>query len=168
MRQAVLTALTLVLLSFGASSASAEWEPEGALRGYLQVETGAPESRVGGGGIVDLWKSYGAFRIGFALGLGAVTSDNDDATSVYAPAAMSLGVGHDFGVVGLSLTARVGAYASATNSGLGGGGYLSGGAGIDFGIGERLGIEIGAEYWVLYGSETRRFVVPEIALRWSV
>lgn len=165
------SALLFALLVAGVPSAAhADWEPDGSVASQLHFELGGPGER-GGAILVDLWESYGLFRLGLAAGVGVLTGSGDEGESnrVFAPMGLSLGLAAMSPAgVGGSATLRAGPWGGATNDGLKGGFWLSVGGSLDLRWGERLVIAFLVDYWLIAGAgEVRSTLAPGAALRWT-
>jgi len=161
----------LLLLALGAtaSSARADWEPDGSITGQLHLELGDQGER-GGTLLVDLWKRIRFARIGVAFGLGALTggADAGESNRAFAPVGLSLGITGMGSHVGGSLTVRAGPWGGATNDGLQGGVFVSAGGSFDVRWGDRLAVSLVVDLWLIAGAgETRTTVAPGLALRWT-
>lgn len=165
-RSALLFALLFAAVP---SAARADWEPDGSVAAQLHFELGGPGER-GGTLLVDLWETYGAFRLGLAAGVGVLTgSDEGESNRAFAPLGLSLGLaGMSASGVGGSATLRAGPWGGATNEGLKGGFWLSAGASLDLRWGERLVVAFLVDYWLIAGAgEVRSTIAPGVALRWT-
>jgi len=166
---------SLVAAAVQPAIAQADWEPDGSVAGQLHFELGGPGER-GGTILVDLWESWGAFRLGLAAGVGVLTGSNDEGESnrVFAPVGLTLGfVGtvptRRGGRLGVSGILRVGPWGGATNDGLRGGFWLSVGGSLDLPWGDRLVVSILADYWLIVGNgAVRSTLAPGVALRWTL
>ena len=169
MQRRLLKASLAALIGLGiTTSASAQWRPSGDLTGFLLVERGGEEPRVGGGLLVDLYERFGALRLGFGLGMAASTSDNDNVNRIFAPVGAYVGVGSTDSRIGLHAHLRGGFWAGATNIGLRAGPWLGGGAMMDVALDGSLRLGLGFEYWMFFGDGPRRdMFTPTISLRWS-
>ncbi len=159
----------LVAAGVQPATARADWEPDGSVAGQLHLELGGPGER-GGTILVDLWESWGAFRLGLAAGVGVLTgSDEGESNRAFAPVGLSLGAaGMSFVGVGGSVTLRAGPWGGATNDGLRGGFWMSAGASLDLQWGERLVIAFVLDYWLIVGNgDVRSTLAPGAALRWA-
>lgn len=166
----VLTAFLAAVLAFAAAPARADWTPSGALGATLLIDVeSSGDARLGGAATVDLYKSIGIFRIGFATGLGALTRGNDEDNRVFAPLglSMALRLPPGDGRIGVHGTARVGVWGGADFDGLVGGGFVTAGLTLDIRFRGGLELGLGADLWALFGGEQRTFVAPVLALRWN-
>lgn len=161
---------SLVAAAFQPAVAQADWEPDGSVAGQLHLELGGPGER-GGTILVDLWESWGAFRLGLAAGVGVLTGSPDEGESnrVFAPLGLTLGLsGMSAAGVGGSATLRAGPWGGATNDGLRGGFWLSVGGSLDLRWGERLVVAFLLDYWLIVGNgDVRSTLAPGVALRWT-
>jgi len=155
--------MALALLS-AASPARAEWRPSGSATAGALIRQGD----LGFGGLVDLWHPVGVLRVGGAMGLGTLTSDNDDRTRIFMPLGASLAVVVHGPRVGFSARARAGLWGGALNIGLRAGAWLSGGATFDVWLDTTVAVTVGADVWVLLGPDDAVVVVPGIGLTWTL
>jgi len=169
-------AASLALLALAAPAAAqegvrhtpADWEPSGSIRGFLLWEPGEDERRLGGGTMVDLHQRFGPATVGLAIGIGAITSDNDDVNRIFAPIGATVGIGFLPDPVGVHAYVRAGFWGGATNLGLRGGAWLSGGARFDVALGERIALGVDVEVWRLWGELERFLVSPGLSLVWHM
>lgn len=169
MRSSRFALVFLVALGASASTARADWSPDGSVAAQLHFELGDQGER-GGTLVVDLWQRYGLFRLGLAAGVGALTGGGDagESNRAFAPIGLSLGLAGMGEIVGGSVTLRGGPWGGATNDGLKGGVFMSLGASLDLRWGERLVVSFLADYWLIAGAgEVRSTLAPGIALRWT-
>jgi len=151
-----------------ASPTSAQWSPDGALTGLAQIEVGSEERRVGGGLLVDVLQGWGAFRLGFSAGIGALTSGNDEVNRIFAPLGVAMGLASsEEATVGVVALARAGLWAGADKAGLRGGGWIGGGAQLAIRFDPRLQLGAGVDLWLLTGERSRTLIVPTLSLRWT-
>lgn len=161
----------VLLVALGAlpRSAHADWSPDGSVAAQLHLELGDQGER-GGTLVVDLWESFGVFRLGLAAGVGALTggADAGESNRAFAPLGLSLGVAGMGSRVGGSLTVRAGPWGGATNEGLQGGFFTSVGGSLDLRWGERLSVSFLMDFWLIAGAgEFRSTLAPGLALRWT-
>lgn len=170
MRPSRYALLFAALVGTAPATALADWEPDGSVAGQAHFELGGPGER-GGTILVDLWESFGVFRLGFAAGIGVLTGSPDagEANRAFAPLGLSLGLaGMGAAGVGGSVTLRAGPWGGATNEGLKGGFWMSAGASLDLRWGERLVVAFLVDYWLIAGNgEVRSTIAPGAALRWT-
>lgn len=162
-------ALAFLTIFASAEVARADWDPDGSIAAQLHFELGDQGER-GGTLLVDLWQPYGAFRLGLAAGVGALTGGADDGESnrAFAPIGLSLGLAGMGERVGGSVTLRAGPWGGATNDGLNGGVFLSAGASFDLRWGDQLAISLVTDFWLIAGAgEVRTTLAPGLALRWT-
>jgi len=136
----------------------------GALSGQVLVE---PGGHVGGGLLLDVLEPLGVVRLGFAMGVTAIPSDNSDGR-VYVPLLLSAGLvlGHEGLSLGLRL--RGGAWAGAVKSGLAGGGMLMAGAHLRYGSDERVTFTLGVDLVREWGHGDRTFWAPTLGIAWAL
>ncbi|MBO6934026.1 MAG: hypothetical protein JJ863_03600 [Deltaproteobacteria bacterium] len=169
MRSSSFALVLLVALGASASTAHADWNPDGSVAAQLHFELGDQGER-GGTILVDLWKRFDLFRIGLAAGVGALTggADAGESNRAFAPIGLTLGIAGIGDYVGGSLTVRAGPWGGATNDGLKGGLFVSVGGSLDIRWGERLAVAFVLDYWLIMGAgETRSTLAPGVALRWT-
>lgn len=121
----------------------------------------------GGQVLVDLLPYGRDLRLGGAVGLGAVTSSDDDRSRLFAPIAVAMGVTLDGPALRLDLRARVGAWAGATNDGLRAGLYVGGHLGIGPRLSRTTALLIGVEFAGLALERPAAFVSPVLVLSWT-
>lgn len=165
MKRAALTALlwTAVL---GTAHADGPWRPSGAVSALMPIDL--EDRGLGGGLLLDFWQPVGAFQFGFSAGLTALTSDNPDASAIVTPLAATVGIGSAPRPVGVRAYVRGGVWAGATDSGLRGGGLLSGGAALDIRLDDTLALGIAVEAWRTWGKLDRLMIAPSLSLVWRL
>jgi hypothetical protein len=163
--KATFCAAALACCLFSAD-ARAEWEPAGAISTGLHIDLAGEGTRLGGVVLVDIYKPIGAFRLGFATGLGALSRGEEEENRIYAPLGLSLAYRIGGERVGGHITARAGVFGGADFEGLVGGAFVTGGASLDIRFGT-LALALGVDYWALFGSGSRSLVTPMVSLRWN-
>ena len=160
-----LAALALLLTgAWAPETAHAEVEPAGALTSSLLLA----EDSWGGALLADVTAPIGVLRVGGAIGIGALTSDDDARSRVYMPLAVSLGLVARTGVgLWLDLRARAGAWAGATNQGLAAGFWLAAGGYLAYALGPGVAIGAGLEGRFLLGHGDTIAIAPGLTLAWT-
>ncbi|NCQ61959.1 MAG: hypothetical protein GW913_14980 [Myxococcales bacterium] len=163
-RIALVSALVVVALTSLPRAARADVLPAGALGAQVLIE---PGGHVGGGLLLDVLQPLGMLRLGFAMGVTAIPSDNSDGR-VYVPllASGALVLGHEG--VSLALRLRGGAWAGAVKSGLAGGGMLMAGVHLRYGTDERVAFTLGVDLVREWGHGDRVFWAPTLGLAWAL
>lgn len=164
--KATLCAAALTCCFLSVSEVRADWEPAGAISAGLPISVGGETTRVGGLVLVDLYKPFGDFRLGFAAGVGVLSRGEDEDSRLYAPLGLSLAYRLGGERIGVHITARAGVFGGADYEGLIGGAFVSGGASLDIRFGT-LALALGVDYWALFGSGSRSLITPMISLRWN-
>jgi hypothetical protein len=154
-------ALALVLALSIPSLARAE-DPAGAVAASALIAG----SDYGAAATADLWIPTGVFRIGGALGLAAISSDDADRSRVFLPFGASLAVALRSGEIGGRFILRGGGWAGAINQGIAAGGWVSGAAYLDYWFSENVSIAIGLDVWGLLGHGDRVAFLPGISVAW--
>lgn len=156
-------ALVPVLSLFAARSAAAQ-PLGGALTGVGLL--GSEEH--GGAGLVDLYAEFGALRLGGGFGVAAVSDAADTHSRVFAPFGFSAALlfGSRRGAA-IELRGRFGAWAGATDTGLGSGVWGSAGAWLRIGLGARAGILFGLDAWFQSAVATPVYFAPGIGFGWT-
>ncbi len=165
MRRAALTVLVWTA-TLGTAHADGPWRPSGAISALMPIDL--EDGGVGGGLLVDLWESLGAFQIGFAAGLAALTSDNPNASAIVTPLAATVGIGSRPHPISVHAYVRGGVWGGATNSGLRGGAFVAGGVALDVRLDDVLGLGIGGEVWRTWGALDRLMLAPTLSLVWRL
>ncbi len=155
------------------TSARAQPIPAGALSGHalftFSQREGTDITDQGYGGLLmaDVTYALGAFRIGGAIGVGAVTSEADEASRVLMPLAVSLGaVWRPSESLWLDARGRVGMWAGATNQGLAAGPLLSIGAFLGWAFGDNVAVGPVFDAFFAFGSGDTIAVAPGLSLVW--
>ncbi len=161
-------ATLLVASAVWGSSAHAQWEPSGSVSAQVLFEVGTEETRRGGGILVDVWEPFGLFQLGLAVGISAISSDNDDTSQILTPLGLTLGIGTRGKTVGFRVAVRGGMWGGATKSGLEAGGWLSAGAGLDLALDDTVSLGVALDYWRLWGNVDRDVIVPALQLVWRL
>lgn len=160
----VVAAFAAAVAALSAPAAEAQIRPEGALDAQVLLAGNA----WGGALTVDVWQPVvGPLRLGGVIGVGALTSDDDDRSRVLMPvgASVSLRFGDDrkpFAEIRL----RGGAWGGATNQGLAVGGWLAGGGYVGYALGPNVALGAGISAWWLLGHGRIFAVAPGITLAW--
>jgi len=139
-------------------------EPAGAVSGQLLFA----DEAWGGALVADVTVPVGVLRVGGALGVAAVTSDDDARSRVAMPGGLSLALVVPTGsALWLDVRARAGVWGGATNQGLTAGPWLSGGAFVGYVFGPRVAVGVGVEAWFLGGQGDTFAASPGITLTWT-
>jgi hypothetical protein len=164
---------TLSLALVPASPAHAEPRAAGALTSGLLVLSGPPAGgrrALGGGLAVDLWRAFGALRLGMYTGL-QIVGGTDSQALVFTPIAGSLAIALDAERTSFEVRIRAGGYAGAAHDrAFIGGVYLGTGVFLDFSISPHACIGIGGELHLLIGSnnstevDSRAYFSPSVTL----
>lgn len=157
----------------GAPIARADERASGALTSGLLVLSGSDAGgrRAFGGGLaVDLWRSFGALRLGMYTGL-QIVGGTDSQALVFTPLASSLAVVLDAERTSFEVRIRAGGYAGAAHDrAFLGGLYLGTGVFLNFALSDHAALGIGGELHLLIGSnqsrdvDSRAFFSPSITL----
>ncbi len=156
-------ALAWAAAALAVTPARAEVRPEGAVDAVGLVAADA----FGGAATVDLWAPAGPLRLGGVLGLGALTSGDDQRSRVLMPVGASVGLvfGGDRRPF-FDLRLRAGAWAGATSQGLRVGGWLAGGAYFGYALGPNVSLGAGVSAWLLAGHGHIVAVAPGLTFAW--
>jgi hypothetical protein len=122
------------------------------------------DGRYGGAVLAELWAMRGTLRVGGAVGLGALSGNDDASSRVLTPFALSLALmpsGEQSGFVGI---ARLGGYVGAEQGGFIGGGFGSCAAGYGFSLGEGASLRVLADVWGVIGKRGSVFFGPAVGL----
>lgn len=159
-----LLGLALALLALpGVARAEGPFDA-GALSARVLLE---PGGQVGGGLLLDVLEPVGMLRLGFAMGITAIPSDNSDGR-VYVPLLLSGAVVFGHEGLSLSLRARAGAWAGAIKSGLAAGGMAMAGAHLRYGRDARVSFTLGVDVVREWGHSDRTFIAPSLGLAWAL
>lgn len=140
-------------------------DPVGAVQGHFFA---SPAPDVGGGLSADLWFPIGIFRIGGFLGVGAVPSPNDAYNRIFMPVGASLALEIGGETIGVSLRARGGMWAGATQAvKITAGGFVGGGAWLLFRLSETVNLSVGMDVWGLFGDGETALFAPGVGLSWN-
>ncbi|RLB56855.1 MAG: hypothetical protein DRJ42_01985 [Deltaproteobacteria bacterium] len=170
---ALLTAL--VLLVAGASTAQAQSMAAGALSAQALVAstntvdadgTDSTDAGYGGMFLADVTMPLGLFRVGGAMGLGAITSSVDAVSRVFMPLTVSLGLVYRPSKLWLDLRARAGLWAGVTNQGLSAGPLVSFGAFIGYAFGPTVAVGPTIDALFVFGHGDTIAVAPGLSLVW--
>jgi hypothetical protein len=157
-------AVVAFALSASAATAHAEGQPSGAVTGHALFS----DQAWGGALVVDVTAPFGALRVGGALAVAALTSDDDARSRVAMPAGLSLHlVVPTASAWWLDVRARAGLWGGATSQGLRAGAWLAGGGFVGFVLGPTVAVAAGAELWFLGGQGDTFGVAPGISLTWT-
>lgn len=170
---APLCVLSLLLVVASSSRTRADWQPSGRLSVPLHMDFQGEELRLGSGIQLDLHQLAGPLGVGFVAGVHSLTLGDDDDNRVFAPLGLSLSLGtHTAGnarhAVDLSVVARGGLWAGATNQGIAAGPFVSGGMYLDIRLDDALFIVLGVDIWALFTHGTRIQVSPTLGLQWRL
>ncbi len=163
----------LVLAALLPEAAAAQPRPAGSVTAHAvvgaasRVDAEGQDGIWGGGLIADVSAPFGAFRLGGALGVSAVTSHADDASRVTMPVALSLGVVLRSAPLWVELRGRGGVWAGATNQGLALGAFFSAGAVLALELGPNVALGVSADGLFLFGHGDAFAFAPGIALVWT-
>jgi len=116
--------------------------------------------------IADITYALDIFRIGGAIGVGAATSDADEASRVFMPLTLSLGVVWRPSKLWLDLRGRAGLWAGATNQGLSAGPLLSIGGFIGYAFGPTVAVGAVFDAFFAFGAGDTIAVAPGLSLLW--
>lgn len=179
-RWPALLGLLAVLCASTSNVVAAQWRPDGALSGQMLIRdgsardrcqdgatTGCTEPGLGGGLQLDLFTRHGAFAVGPGMGLFA-HGGADDTTRVFVPVTAALALSTTPRPIGLHAVLRPGFWFGATNVGLRGGAYLSGGAHLLIRLDDTVRLAAGLEITALFGFERSFFYTPTIGLHWAL
>jgi hypothetical protein len=150
--------------------ALAQWEPSGALTVQALVGPRAgPNGRhtLGAGAMVDLWEPVGPFRVGAAVGMAALTSDDASFSRVFMSGGLSMAVVGRWGAFGGDLRLRGGPWAGAVETGLGAGAWVAAGAHIEYAPDVHVALAAGVDLVHFFGHGTMRVVAPGVGLVWT-
>lgn len=156
-----LVVATVALAAVG--SAHAQPRPSGALAAGPLLR-GAD---VGLSSLVDLWYRAGVVHVGGAMGVGAVTSDDDDETRIFMPVGVSAAIVLAGERAGGSLRARLGTWAGATNQGIRAGLWVAVGAHFEYALDAHVALAAGLDLWLLFAHGDATLLSPGVGLRWS-
>lgn len=169
--------VSLILACGLASTAHAQWRPDGALSGQMLIRDGSArcqgddtecaEPGLGGGLQLDLFTRFGVVGVGPGMGLLA-HGGADDTTRVYVPLTVAVAVTTTPRPVGVHVVLRPGFWFGATNVGLRGGAHLSGGAHLLFRLDDTVRVAVGLEISALFGFERAFFYAPTLGLHWAL
>lgn len=151
--------------------ASAQVRPAGAISGhglfsFRSTDEGTDEGQ-GGALVADLAFPLGAFHLGGGLGVGAISSEVDDASRVFMPITVTLAGVFRVNDVWIDVRGRAGMWAGATNQGLGVGGFFSAGAFLGYSLGEEVGLGIAFDAMFLLGYGDTIALAPGLRLVWA-
>jgi hypothetical protein len=166
-RRLALTAalLTAVAAASGASPASAQEGPAGAVQGHFVA---SPDAELGGALTADLWYPVDLFRFGGFVGVGAVPSDVDTRNRVFMPLGVSVAFEALGEGAGVSIRARGGLWGGATQEvKLTAGGFVGGGAYLLFDLGAGTALSVGLDVWGLFGDGETVLFAPSLGLSWN-
>ncbi|MBW2464265.1 MAG: hypothetical protein JRH11_21630 [Deltaproteobacteria bacterium] len=162
----------LVLLVAGASGAEAQSMAAGALSAQALVAStnteGTDSSDGGYGGmfLADVTLPLGLFRVGGAMGLGAITSNVDAVSRVFMPLTVSLGLVYRPSKLWLDLRARAGLWAGVTNQGLSAGPLVSFGGFIGYAFGPTVAVGPTIDALFVFGHGDTIAFAPGLSLVW--
>jgi hypothetical protein len=168
----LLPVLALTLWGAMDGSAQAQTLPSGALSGHalftFSQREGSDITDQGYGGILmaDITYALDWFRIGGAIGIGAATSESDEASRVLMPLAVSLGAVWRPESVWIDVRGRVGMWAGATNQGLAAGPLLSIGAFVGWAFADNVAIGPAFDAFFAFGHGDTIAVAPGLSLVW--
>lgn len=159
-------------VALGASPAEAQPTPAGAISAHglftWSQREGADITDQGYGGllIADITLPLDVFRIGGSLGLGAATSDADEASRVFMPLTVSLGIVWRPSKLWLDVRGRAGLWAGATNQGLSAGPLLSIGAFVGYAFGPNVAVGPVFDALFAFGHGDTIAIAPGLSLVW--
>jgi hypothetical protein len=171
-RSLLVSALALTLWGATESSARAQTLPAGAISGHalftFSQREGTDITDQGYGGILmaDITYAIDWFRIGGAIGVGAATSNADEASRVLMPLTVSLGAVWRPESVWIDLRGRVGMWAGATNQGLAAGALLSIGAFVGWAFADNVAVGPVFDAFFAFGHGDTIAVAPGLSLVW--
>lgn len=135
------------------------------LSGALGAGPIIADGDVGGGGWLDLWATFDWFRIGGFTGALTIPSSRDSHDRFATPFAISMAAVANLGDVDLELRARGGMWGGSTQEAkMTAGGFLGGGAFLDFHIGGGVSIGGGVEVWGFLGAGATWAIAPSLTL----
>lgn len=161
-----------VLLVAGAPTAEAQLMPAGALSAQALISftdtEGSAETDSGYGGLflTDVTAPFGMFRIGGAMGLGAITSDVDAVSRVFMPLTLALGFVYRPSKLWIDLRARAGMWAGVTNQGLSAGALFSAGGFIGYAFGPTVAAGVTVDALFILGHGDTIAFAPGLSLVW--
>lgn len=120
---------------------------------------------VGGGVSVDLWAAFDWFRIGGFAGALTIPSSRDSHNRFATPIGVSMAAVASLGDVDLELRLRGGLWAGSTQEAkMTAGGFLGGGAFLDFHLGGGASLGAGMEVWGFLGAGATWAISPMLTL----
>lgn len=174
-----LASAALLGLIVAAAPARAQDAPAGAvglhfsfgeLRTEEDEETGERSMHADLGGLIgaDLWFPIDWLRLGAYLGVGAIPSDVDVRNRIYMPLAASVAAELLFDQVGVSIRARGGLWAGATQEvKITAGGLVGGGLHLLVHLGGGTALSLGMDVWGILGDGETAVFAPGIGLSWN-
>jgi hypothetical protein len=155
-----LVALACLLL-VGAWHGVARAELSGATDGRALFGV---DQRYGGGVMTDIWGLRGRVRPGIAVGLSALSGNDEASSRVVTPAGFSLAFGPSTEVSSLIAVTRLGGYVGMEKGAFIGGGFASGAVGYAIALGEGASIRLTVDVWGLIGKRGGVFFGPAVGL----
>jgi hypothetical protein len=150
-------------------SARGEWEPSGAITVHALIAGGGAGEglTLGAGSLVDLWEPIGPFRVGAAIGMAAMTSEDASRSRVLMPGGLSMAVVGRRRAFGFDLRLRGGAWGGAVETGLAAGAWVAVGAHIEYAPSLHVALAAGMDVWFLFGHGHMRVAAPGVGLVWT-
>ena len=169
MRRGSLAAVVLCAVALGTfadvARARAQDDVAGAVRGQVLASL---EEDVGGAVSADLWLPLDWFRVGGFIGVGALPAEEDARNRTFMPLGVSVGfeaMGDDGGI---SVIARGGLWAGATQEvKLTAGGFVAVGAYLLFALGDNVALDVGLDLWGVFGDGETVLFAPSVGLSWA-
>jgi hypothetical protein len=128
----------------------------------------SPRPDFGGALTGELSFALDLLRVGGFLGVGALPSGEDVTNRVFMPLGLSIGIDFLEGPVGVSLRARGGLWAGATQDvKLAAGGLIGGSAYLLFALGAGASVSVGLDVWGLLGDGETALFAPGLGLTWT-
>lgn len=136
-----------------------------ALSGALQGGPIIADGDVGGGVSLDLWGAFDWFRVGGFVGVLTIPSPRDSHNRFATPMGVSLAAVANLGDADLEVRLRGGVWGGSTQEvKLTAGGFLGGGAFIDFHLGGGASLGAGMEVWNFFGAGETWAISPMLTL----
>lgn len=164
-------ALTFASALLAPRAAEAQLRPAGAISGsgifsFRSTDAGTDDG-YGGALVADLTLPFGPFRVGGGLGVGAISSEIDDASRVFMPVHVTLAGVFRVEDVWFDVRGRAGMWAGATNQGLGVGGFFSVGAFLGYTLGPEVALGVAFDAMFLLGYGDTVALAPGLRLVWT-
>ncbi|MGF1467240.1 MAG: hypothetical protein ACFCGT_14030 [Sandaracinaceae bacterium] len=122
---------------------------------------------VGAAVAIDLHVPVDVLRLGAFVIVGAIPSDNDDRNRVFMPLGLSASLELAGDLAGVSLRARGGMWAGATQSTkITAGGFLGGGVYLLLRMSETVTFNLGLDLWGILGAGEQLVYAPSLGVSW--